>query len=354
MTFVKLLAEGFSAARRHPRLVLIAYLVPLLPALALAVMAKATIAPVFDYSLLAQQVLDGSWNGVWSDFAASPANHMSVVLGSGVMLALLLTALIRIPVAAGIAEVLIEGDAAQPHPFLTGVAQHTWRFARSAVWFLVTAALTAGVIGATVAGFFKLAEKRSDARLDVIGFAVAGLLALLILAIFQPAYDLARLAAARHDDRKTLRGFLRAIWTVLRHPGIFLPLVASFVLLIAALHLGYYAARSPWTPATAAAILALFAAQQLVMGVRAVFHVASWGAELAAYRTLGEPRFCEQRQRKLLVIDEPVQPAVTAVERLETPPAPAAPEPYREPADDPFPEPASPPADDVFTPTSAS
>ncbi len=348
MTFLTLLADGFSAARRHPRLVLIAYLVPLLPAVLLAAMAHATIAPAFDFSLLAQKVLDGSWNGVWSDFSASPANHMSVILGSGVTFALLLTALVRIPVAAGIAEVLIEGDAAQPHPFLTGVAQHTWRFARSAVWFLVAAALTAGVTGATVAVFFKLAEKRSDARLDVAGFAVAGLLALLILAVIQPAYDLTRLAAARHDDRKTLRGFFRAIWAVLRHPGIFLPLVISFLLLIAALHLGYYAARSPWTPATAAAVLALFVAQQLVMAVRAVFHVASWGAELAAYRTLAEPRFCEKRQRKLIVID---QPAPGAVPVPETATESFLPEPAAAPPPDPWPEPPTPSTDDVFAPT---
>jgi hypothetical protein len=351
MTFLRLLADGSRAAKRHPRLVLIAYLVPLLPAALLVGMAHATIAPAFDYSLFAQKVLDGSWLAAWQDFAASPANHMSVILRSGAMFVLLLTALIQIPVSAGIVETLIEGEAAPEHPFLTGVAQHTWRFARSAVWFLVAAALTAGAVGGIVALFFKVAEKQSNARLDLVGFAVAAFLGVAIFAVIGPAYDLSRLAAARHDDRKTLRGFFHAIWAVLRHPGIFLPLYASFVLLIVGLHLGYYAARSPWTPATAAAILALFLAQQIVMAVRAVFHVAFWGAELAAYRTLGEPRLCEKRKRPLIVVDEPAPSAVPAPEAATEL---SLPEPSAAPPPDPWPEPPSPTTDDVFSPPTAS
>lgn len=362
MTFMRLLSDGFRAARRHPRLVLIAYLVPLLPALLLVAMARSTLAPVFDYSLFAQKVLDGSWMAAWQDFTSSPANHMSVILGSGVTLAMLLTFLVQIPVAAGTVEVLLAGETPEPHPFLTGVAQHTWRFARSAVWYLVAFMVAMGITGGTVATFFKLAEKTTNARYDVIGFGVAALLAFLVLAVVDQAYDQARLAAACHDERKTFRGFFRAIRAVLLRPGMFLPLAASFLVLTLGLHLLYYAARSPWTPATAAAIAALLVAQQLVMAVRATFQVAFWGAELAAYRTLGEPRFCEKRQKKLLVIDEP--PAEPAAE--ESAPAvdaagepvvdtaislPALPdEPVAAPAADPFPIPAADPADDVFTP----
>ncbi len=355
MTFPTLLADGFSAARRHPRLLLIAYLVPLLPAALLVGMAHSTMAPVLDYSLFAQKVLDGSWSAVWNDFVASPTYQMTVILGSGTSLALLLTALLQIPVAAGTVEVLLEGDAAQPHPFLSGIAQHTWRFARSAVWFLIAAALTGGVVGGTVSLFFKLAEKRSDARYDVAGFAAAAVLALLILAVIEPAYDLARLAAARHGDRKTLRGFLRAIWAVLRHPGIFLPLCASFLLLVVGLHLAYYAGRSRWTPATALAIFALLVAQQLVMALRACFHVAFWGAELAAYRALGEPRFCEKRRRRLIVVDEPLPmtaPAQEPVITLEGVLEPVAGGPVRPP--EPPPELPAPPIDDVFVPSTTS
>ena len=329
MTFLKLLGNGFGAARRHPRLILAAYFAPFVPALLLASMARSTLAPTLDFSLFSARVLDGNWFAVWRDFAASPANDLAVVLGSGFTLALLLTALVQVPIAAGTVEVLLDREGVE-HPFFTGIARNTGRFFRSLLWFAPAAAIVAGVVGGTLALFFKLAEKKSNAALDLAGFGTAALLAVLLLAIFDSAYDLARIASARHGDRKTLRGYLHAIWLVLRRPAIFLPLYASFVLLIVALHLGYTAARSPWTPATALAIVAVLLAQQLVMLVRAVLQVASLGAGVAAFRVLGEPRLCEKKpKRALLVVDEP-RPAI-------------------EPAPQPEPEPA-PVTDDVFTP----
>jgi hypothetical protein len=325
MTFTGLLADGFRLARRHPRLVLVAYLVPLLPALALAWLARASLAPALDPSPFAAHVLDGRWISVWGDFAASPANHLPIVLGAGVALALLLTGLVRIPVAAGIVEVLLEREEVHPRPFSTGVALHTGTFLRAAVWFAVAAALVAAASIATLVALFKVAEKQANGRFDLVGLGAAALLAFLLLAVLVPAYDLARLAAARHGDASTLRGFLRGISLVLRRPGIFLPLCASFVALVAALHLGYYAARSPWTPASAPAILALLVAQQLVMAVRAFLHVSFWGAELSAYRHLGEPRLCGRRVKAPAVVIETIAPE-PAAPPAEPEPAPAVPQ----------------------------
>jgi len=324
MIFTGLLAEGFRLARRHPRLVLVAYLVPLLPALALVWLARASLAPALDPSPFATRVLDGRWLAVWTDFAASPANHLPVVLGAGIFLAMLLTALLRVPVAAGIVETLLERGEPGGRPFFTGVAVHTWTFLRAAGWFLLAFVAGVGAVGGTLTGFFKLAEKQADGRFDAAGFVVAALVAFLLLAVLVPAYDLARLAAARHGDRATLRGFLRGIGLVLRRPAIFLPLCASFVALVAALHLGYYAARSPWTPGSAPAILALLVAQQLVMAVRALLHVSFWGAELSAYRHLGEPRLCGRRAKAPAVVIETIapEPAVRPAEPEPVPPAP--------------------------------
>ncbi|MBI4915901.1 MAG: hypothetical protein HY825_08635 [Acidobacteria bacterium] len=324
MTFSGPLADGFRLARRHPRLVLVAYLVPLLPALALVWLARASLAPALDPSPFAARVLDGRWIAVWTDFAASPANHLPVVLGAGVALALLLTGLLRVPVAAGIVEVLLEREEDQPRPFSTGVVLHTWPFLRAALWFALAVAVVAGASIATLVAFFKVAETQANGRFDAAGFLAAGLVAFLLLAVLVPAYDLARLAAARHGDRATLRGFLRGIGLVLRRPAIFLPLCASFVALVAALHLGYYAARSPWTPGSAPAILALLVAQQLVMVMRAFLHVSFWGAELAAYRHLGEPRLCERRVKAPAVVIETIAPEPSAPP-AESEPAPAVP-----------------------------
>lgn len=336
MTFPGLLANGFRLARRHPRLALVSYLVPLVPALLLVAMARSTLAPVLDTSIFAARVLDGRWIGVFADFAASPENHLPVVIGSGVALALLLTALLQVPVAAGIVETLLERDGRDERPFSRGVALHTWPFVRAAVWFLAAGAGTAVASVATLVAFFKLAEKQADARYDMVGFAAAALVAFLLLAVLVPAYDLARLAAARHGDRATLGGFLRAIALVVRRPGLFLPLCASFSALVVALHLGYYSARSPWTPASAVAILVLFLAQQLVMALRACIHVAFWGAEISAYRHLGEPRLCAKRVKPVPVV-EPVA--------LEPQPALPGPEPL---APAPVVEPTPPVTEDVF------
>ena len=328
MNFVTLLGNGFRAARRHPRLILAAYLVPLVPALLLAALARSSFAPVLDFSLFSERVLDGRWFAVWRDFSPSPASDLGVVLGSGLTLAMLVAALLQVPVAAGTVEVLLARDGVE-HPFFAGVAAHSGRFFRAVLWFLPAAALAAGLACGTAALFFKLAEKQSNARLDLVGLGAAALVALLLLAILDPAYDLARIAAARHGDRKTLRGYLRAIGVVLRRPAVFLPLFASLVLLAVALHLVYTAARSPWTPATALAILAVLLAQQLVMGLRALLQVTSWGAEVAAYRALGEPRLCEQRAKRprpaLIVVDEPPAAPVPAPEpEAATPPLEAA------------------------------
>jgi len=337
MTFARLLATGFAAARRHPRLVLAAYLAPLVPALLLVAMARATLAPVLDYSLFSGQALDGAWFGVWRDFAVSPTSDLGLVLGSGLNLALLLTALIQVPIAAGTVEVLLEREGAR-HPFFTGIAKNSGRFFRSLLWFLPTGIIAAAAAALTAAGLFKLAAAKLDARYDLAGVAAAALVALLLLSIFHPAYSLARIAAARHDgDRKTLRGYLRAIWQVARRPLIFLPLCTTYVLSVIALHLLYTAARSPFTAATSLGILAVLLAQQAVMLVRAFLHVSIWGAEVAAYRLLGEPRLCEKKEKRraVLVLDEP--PAARDV--------PASPAPQAEPV--------PPPAviDDVFSPT---
>jgi hypothetical protein len=352
MTFLKLLGNGVGAVRRHPRLVLAAYLAPLVPALLLAAMARANFAPVLDFSLFSQRVLDGRWFAVYPDFAASPASDLRLVLGAGLTFAMLLTALVQVPIAAGTVEVLLGREGVE-HPFFAGVARHTGRFLRALVWFLPAAALAAGAAGGTAAALFKVAEKRSNAAIDLVGMGAALVVALLLLAVFDPAYDLTRIAAARHDDRKTMRGFLRAIWLVLRRPAIFLPLYVSIVLLIVALHLGYTAARDPFTPATAAAIAAVLVAQQLVMVARAAIQVTAWGAVVGAYRELGEPRLCEKRAKRkaLLVVDEPpaaplpelelALPEAEPAPGIETAPeAPTAPRPFAA---------VKPVADDVFT-----
>ena len=114
-----------------------------------------------------------------------------------------------------------------------------------------------------------------------------------------------------------VRGFFRSLSAVIRRPGLFVPLYLGFAFLAPLLHALYYVVRSPWTPATAAAILALLVAQQVVMLVRAFIKLAFWGAELAAYRLLDEPEWCRPKVVK---------------ERTDAPVSQPLPDPRPEPA----------------------
>lgn len=295
MRFTRCLSAGLDGARRHPRLVVIHFMVSFAPALLLVIMAGSSMAPALDRSLHAERVLEGEWFAAWPDFAASRLNHLDPVLGSGVLLALLVAVALQVVAAAGTVEVLIERRLPSPTPFLSGVAAHSWRFARCALWFAASAAVALGLALGVRRLFDHLAESASDGRLDLVGWAAAGLTLFLLLAPLTLGYDLARIAAARHHQASMLRGFLRGVWTVLRRPALFLPLALAFVLVPLTLHLVFAVVRDRWTPATAAAVAALVAAQQLVMLLRAVLKVTFCGAEVAAYEGLGAPELCRRR-----------------------------------------------------------
>jgi hypothetical protein len=87
-----------------------------------------------------------------------------------------------------------------------------------------------------------------------------------------------------------------------------------FLLLPLAVHVVYSLFRSPFTPSTMTALLLLVIAQQAVMVVRAFLKLGFWGAEVAAYRGLDEPRFCQAKGRKHAA---PVESPIEAGEELE-------------------------------------
>ena len=125
---------------------------------------------------------------------------------------------------------------------------------------------------------------------------MAGVVFFLLWAPLDLAADLSRIAAARHDQRSMVRGFFRALGTVLRRPGLFLPMYVVFLLLPALALFVYYLVRSPWSASTLVLILLSMALQQLVMIVRAYFKLGFWGAEIAAFRELDEPEFCRSKR----------------------------------------------------------
>jgi len=259
----------------------------------LAAMAAANLAPALGESLFADRALEGDWFVVLMEFRSSPADALGPIITRGVVVMALLTLLLQVALSAGVVEVLLERE--DRHAFTLGVRRNYLRYLRTTI--LLAAATAALLIGGQflIRGFFKLAEAQADGRLDLFGVGLAVALFFILWAPLDLAADLSRIAATRHDQRSMVRGFFRALIAVVRRPGVFVPMYLVFLLLPLLLYLVYYQLRSPWTPASAGAILALLVAQQVTVLLRAFFKLGFWGAEIAAFRGLDEPEFCRPK-----------------------------------------------------------
>jgi hypothetical protein len=293
MRAISFVREGLRIAGRHKRLILVLWLAPLIPALVVGAMAAANLSPDFGKSLFADRALDGGWFVVLMEFRSSPADALKPIVTRGLIVMAFLTLLVQVSISAGVVETLLERPPG--HPFFLGIRRNFLRFLRTTC---VLAVLTVAIVFGCrlmVKGFFKIAAAQSDGRFDIFGIIATVTLFFIVWAPLDLAADLSRFSAARHDDRSMVRGFFRSWVTVIRRPGLFIPLYLVFLLLPLALHAVYIALRSPWTPGTAAAIAALFVAQQTVMLIRAFFKLGFWGAEVTAFRDLEEPRWCRAR-----------------------------------------------------------
>ena len=303
MNTFSFVAHGFRTARRHPLLVLIAWLAPLIPALMLVVLIAANIGPTLDRSLYSQGILNGNAFTVFLEFRTSPADALAPLMGRGALMMGVISLLVQILLSAGIVEVL--AGPGRSNPFLAGVRRNTRQFLRSALIFLVPTAVAAVAAGLTFKGGGLLAEHFADGRWDLAGVAAA---AVVFIALWSPAdlaYDLSRVGAVRHDHRSMLRGFIRALVVVLKKPGTFVPLYLVF-LALPLLLLGIYSAfRQPWTPGSVFAIVLLALIHQIVMAIRAFFKIGFWATEVEVFRDLEEPGFCLGKQR---VVPDPIQP----------------------------------------------
>jgi hypothetical protein len=309
MQAINVIREGFRLAGRHKRLAGVLWLAPLVPAVVLATMAASNLAPNLGRSLFADGVLDGNWFIVMMEFRQSPADALQPILYRGVFLMVLLTGLIQVMLAGGIVETLLERRA--ENPFVIGVRRNFLRFLRTAM-LLASLTLIVAVLSRVVTkAFFKIAESQADGRFDLLGIGLAALLFVILWAPLDLAADLSRISAARHDHRSMVRGFFRAFRSVLARPALFAPFYLIFLALPVVVMAVYNLVRSPITAGSVVTIAAVFVLQQVVMLVRAWFKLGFWGAEVAAYRQLDEPPWCEGRSTAPLV-KEAVEPVVEA------------------------------------------
>jgi hypothetical protein len=288
---------GLRAARRHLGLVLLVYLLALLPALLVGALAWFDLAPEMSHSLFADEALEGNRLGVWNDFQRAEASSWEMVRIS-LLLAALVALALQVLTAAGVVEALMRRERRREHPFLLGIGRHGWRFVRSALWFLLAAAVLLVLVRLGMSGVNDLAGERGDGRLQLWGWGAVLLAALLVYALLDLAYDLSRIAAAAHDDPRTFAGFVKALGHALRHPLRLAPLWLFFSLLVLGLHLAYVTGRAFAQPSNLGEVALVLALQQVVFLAAAFLRVGLWGGEIGYYQALGEPRWCGRRRRE--------------------------------------------------------
>ena len=284
-------ACGLRAARRRPGLVVLVYLVSLVPTLLVALPAWEDLFDGLGHSPFAAEALTGNRFGVWQDLSADPKADLSGALGAFLAVGLLV-AVAQVLVSAGLVEVLFFREPRGEHPFLLGIGRHGWAFLRSAVWFGVAALALRSL---AVMGFDLVTDRAAalgDARLQLWGWGAVLVVALALFAALDLAYDLARVAAAAHGDRRTLRGFLAALVHTLRHPLRLGSLWGAFAAAAAVAATGLLAVHGALSTTGPAELAALAALQQALFLGLAWLRVAFWGAEIGYYQAVGEPRWC--------------------------------------------------------------
>lgn len=291
MRALTILRFGLRRARRHPGLIVLVYLASALPAWLLATGTADAYGRLFDRSLEAAEALEGGVIEVLVEAAAAPGVEEPSIFGR-LPLRLGLALVLQILLAAGTVEVLLERSGRGAAPFAHGVGRHGWRFVRSAVWFLLAVGIAAVLFAFAARLAIRGLPEGADGRIVLAIFAVAGLLGGALFALLDLAYDLSRVAAASHGEGRTLLGFLRAAGHVLAHPWLFGTLYLAFLLPLAAVAAGYLALAAGWTPTGVVGVVLLTLVQQAAMLLRAGLQVCYWGAEIAYYQGLGEPRWC--------------------------------------------------------------
>ncbi len=328
MKFLLPLRHGLVAAARRPGLVLLVYLLSLVPAAAVALLAYLDMAELLNDSLFAGLALAGERMAVWNDYQRAEGSDFGMVNQAALILAGL-AVLFHVLVAAGVVEALLSRERKREHPFLLGVGRHGWRFTRSALWFALALVPVVLAVGAAFTGINELAKSEMDGRVHLGGWLAVLVVSMLIYMFLDLGYDLSRIAAATHDEGRTFLGFFKALFHALRHPLILAPFWLLLSLLVVGLHLGYVAARAAVQPENLLHVGLVLAVQQVVFLVAAFLRIALWGGEVAYYQAMGEPHWCgkgkkRKKARRSETGDEAAAaPETPAPQSVDQPPEPA-------------------------------
>lgn len=287
---------GLRAARRNLRLTFLVYLLGLLPALAVAALAFFDMSPAMNHSLFAAQALEGNRMGVWSDYTRAVNSDFGLVL-SGLLIVALVALVMTVLTSAGVVEALLQREHRHERPFLLGIGRHGWRFTRSALWFGIMMVVLLALVRLGFAGINKWAGDVGNGWIQVWGWAAVVVVAFLVYMPLDLGYDLSRIAAAAHDDRRTFVGYFKALGHALRHPLLLAPTWLFFSLLVLGVNIAYVAGRVAVQPTDLGQVALLFVVQQVVFLVAAFLRVGLWGGEIAYYQAAGEPRWCARKRK---------------------------------------------------------
>jgi len=277
--------EGLAAARRHPRLAVVLWLVNLALATAAGVPGWLALSSAIGPLPEADGLRERFVFGVLFDLVEMRPGLLGGLALSAAGVAFL-GLLAGAAVAGGVLEVLASRDSRPfAHRFGRGAGRFFARFVRAGL-----AALLVGAVGAALVAGPALAlgsRLRREHGLEAASLAVssAGLLAgglVVLLALL--ALDAARVRIVREDAGRVLPLLASGFSLVLRHPVKWLGTWAANALLLGLAFALYLAAREA-LPAGRLLPL-LIAVQQAFVLARSFLRVALFGAERALVERL--------------------------------------------------------------------
>jgi hypothetical protein len=298
--------EGFSAARRAPRLAVTLWLVNLALALAAGVPGWLVLRSAIGDLPGADALAEGFSFGVLRDLVQMRPGLLGGLFLSAAGVAFL-GLLVGAAATGGALEVLMSRDDRPfAHRFGRGAGRFFARFLRAGLLAGIAGALAAALLAGPLFALGSRMRRESGrevlSNLVSVG-AVAGAGLVVLLALL--ALDAARVRIVREDARRVLPLLRSGFAVVLGHPLKWLG-TWGVNALVSALALGLYVAFRNAVPAgTVPLILSMLLAQQAFVLTRAWLRVALLGSEIALVERL-RPRPAVPPS----FVAEPAQPVV--------------------------------------------
>lgn len=285
----KATAEGFRAARRNGRLIVVTWLFGLLLAAAAAFPVRQALVEATALLPHADALAQGFSAEIVADLVELRPGLMGG-LGAAAASAFGLALLLGLIVSGGALEVLTSPDDERPfaHRFGRGAFRFFGRFLRLGMMTGLLAALCAALLGGPIVALAGRLRRDSGSEWLALGVQLAALLVVaLVVLLALLVQDAARVRIVREDERRARKALRAGFGIVLRNKLAWFgawKINALVLLVVFAAYLGLVEA----IPA-GRALLATVLLQQLFVLSRCALRVALLGAEVALVPPLPPP-----------------------------------------------------------------